>query len=835
MWYRKTLARELFKIALTIFTAFFGTSAFSVTPEPPALFTHLPGKTQAELPHQAIPGMSRAVKVNYGQFRSGRFFVSLPGGVSFEAVRDFQKDLGRGRHAWVGHAGGNENSRVVIGLSGDAMAATFFYQGRLFKLEPRANGSHVLSEVDSRDPAPELDPVPVADSGTASIPEGNETSAADGGTIQDVLVAYTPSVESRYGTAGTDALIIQAIAESNQAYTNSGINTRLNLVGSVRTNYTESGSMSTDLGRLRSPGDGYMDELHTLRDSLGADLVSLIENEPQYCGIAYRMTSLSSSFASSAFSVVHHSCATGYYSFAHEIGHNQGAHHDHANASGAIYPYAYGYQEPLGAFRTVMAYNCDGGCNRVNHFSNPAGVYNGESTGVDSYADNALAINNTASTIASFRQQPASNPPSIPEDVLATSTDHSTIQISWSDTSNDESGFTVERSQTGVDFEQVASLPENATGYVDDALIADTLYSYRITAWNSAGSSAPSEIATAATLPPPPVVEQQAISETIVAGTVDGTYRDTWDADGNVERLSERQSGGKRSRRYSYLEHRWTFNVQSASRITLFADVATQADAESFTFSYSTDGTQFINMFIATSDTSGTQQFTLPSSLQGTVYVRVKDESRQPGVNTSHVLAVDRLLIRSENTDDLPVSSVPTPPTNLVATSNGADQISLTWGDQSANEDGFNLERRQDGDQQWIQVEVTGPEVTEFLDTGLSPSTLYHYRVRATNSAGSSNYSNSASALTESTTGGGEIMLEATGYKVKGRQRADLGWSGLQDTSVNVFRNGLLIVGALANGNAYTDNINVKGGGNYSYQVCGASSGECSNAAAISF
>ncbi len=88
--------------------------------------------------------------------------------------------------------------------------------------------------------------------------------------------------------------------------------------------------MSTDLSRLRATNDGYMDELHSLRDSYGADLVSLIENEPAYCGYAYRMTSLSTSFASSAFSVVHHSCATGYYSFAHEIGHNQGAHHDPA-------------------------------------------------------------------------------------------------------------------------------------------------------------------------------------------------------------------------------------------------------------------------------------------------------------------------------------------------------------------------------------------------------------------------------------------------------------------------------------------------------------------------
>ena len=49
-----------------------------------------------------------------------------------------------------------------------------------------------------------------------------------------------------------------------------------------------------------------MDELHALRDAYGADVVSLIEDDPQYCGIAYRMATLATSFESSAFNVVHH-------------------------------------------------------------------------------------------------------------------------------------------------------------------------------------------------------------------------------------------------------------------------------------------------------------------------------------------------------------------------------------------------------------------------------------------------------------------------------------------------------------------------------------------------
>ncbi len=345
-----------------------------------------------------------------------RFFLSLPGDISYEAVGEMQQNLGKGRFAWVGHASDNPDNTVVIGVSGNAVAGTFTYHGKLFKLEPRADGSHVLSEVKATDPAPELDPVVPAADTTSSAPNSTATASAaadSNGSVQDVLVAYTPAVQALYGTDGADALIILAVAEANQAYSNSNMTTRLNLVHSVLTNYIESGDMGTDLGRLSATNDGFMDELPRVRDAYGADLVTLIEADAQYCGIGYLMTTLSTSSAPWAFSVVSHACATGYYSFAHEIGHNQGAHHDVANAGGAatIYPYAHGYQAPNSAFRTVMAYNCPGGCTRIQHFANPNVLYNGLPTGEPTYAADAIAIDQTAATVAAFRAHVTELPP----------------------------------------------------------------------------------------------------------------------------------------------------------------------------------------------------------------------------------------------------------------------------------------------------------------------------------------------------------------------------------------------------------------------------------------
>lgn len=411
LWRKTALLLLAGGVSLIAFTA------AAQAPPPPGLFSELPDTAKATLtlPQQAIAGKSHAVAINYALLHSDRFFVSLPGAISFEAVGGLQQDLGNGRFAWVGHASDDPVSTVVIGVSGDAVAGTFTYHGKLFKLEPRANGKHVLSEVKTTDPAPELDPIPVADT-TSGAPVSSATASGtvdSTGSVIDVLIVITPAVRALYGTEGDDALAIRAVAETNQAYINSNMTTRLNLVGLYQTSYIESGDMVTDLNRLSATNDGFMDDVHFVRNTYGADVVSLIEDEPQYCGIAYRMTSLSTSFASYAFSVVHHSCATGYYSFAHEVGHNQGAHHDLANSGGAatIYPYAHGYQDPNNQFRTVMAYDCPGGCPKIPYFSRGDNPLLGISTGEPTYAANAVVIDQTASTVAAFRAHKTELPP----------------------------------------------------------------------------------------------------------------------------------------------------------------------------------------------------------------------------------------------------------------------------------------------------------------------------------------------------------------------------------------------------------------------------------------
>ena len=79
-----------------------------------------------------------------------------------------------------------------------------------------------------------------------------------------------------------------------------------------------------------------------------------------------------------------------------------------------------------------------------------------------------------------------------------------------------------------------------------------------------------------------------------------------------------------------------------------------------------------------------------------------------------------------------------------------------------------------------------------------------------------------------------DITLSTVGYKVKGLMKADLSWSGATSASVDVHRNGVVVV-TTANDGFYTDNINQKGSGTFTYKICEAGTIVCSNESVVSF
>jgi hypothetical protein len=330
--------------------------------------------------------------------------------VFLTASLDRREGRGSDRFTWSGSVDSDGGYFVLVVHDGVVAGSIGSARGR-FQIRYKGESGYAIQQIDTSALPPELEPISV-NPARGRIPS---LVAADDGSVIDVMVVYTPAARAAAGgTAAMQALITLAETETNIAYDNSEIIPDLNVVHTAEVIYVESGSFGTDLTRLAGTVDGFMDNVHALRDTHSADLVKLIVERGDACGLAYLMPGVNPFFASLAFSVTLRGCVSPNYTFAHELGHNEGSNHAPEDPTGwGAFPYSFGYKHPSNLFRTVMAYDCSGGgCPRVLHFSNPSVNYLGNPTGTATQ-NNALSINNVRTTVANFRSSSGSCPTSI--------------------------------------------------------------------------------------------------------------------------------------------------------------------------------------------------------------------------------------------------------------------------------------------------------------------------------------------------------------------------------------------------------------------------------------
>ncbi len=87
----------------------------------------------------------------------------------------------------------------------------------------------------------------------------------------------------------------------------------------------------------------------------------------------------------------------------------------------------------------------------------------------------------------------------------------------------------------------------------------------------------------------------------------------------------------------------------------------------------------------------------------------------------------------------IPGGVAPAAPSNVMATANAYNRVTLNWTDNSSNETGFEIWRSTSGSTGFNTIGTTGPNVTSFVDSTVAASTHYYYKVRAIGQYGGSN------------------------------------------------------------------------------------------------
>ena len=293
-------------------------------------------------------------------------------------------------------------------------------------------------------------------------------------------------------------------------------------------------------------------------------------------------------------------------------------------------------------------------------------------------------------------------PPTAPTNLMATATLATSINLTWT-ASTDNVGvaeYKVERC-SGAGCANFAQITTPATAaFNDTGLTASTSYSYRVRAADAAGNnSAYSNVfSTTTSAGPdttPPTVPTNLAAAAASATAINLTWTASTDNVGVAGYKVERCSG---------------------AGCVNFAQIAAPATA-------------------AFNDTG------LAASTSYSYRVRATDAAGNLSgySNTS-----------SATTPPGPDTTPPTAPTNLAATAASATAINLTWTASTDNVGvtGYKVERCS-GTGCVNFAQIAAPTTTTFNDTGLTASTSYSYRVRATDAAGNlSGYSNTSSATT---------------------------------------------------------------------------------------
>jgi titin len=362
-----------------------------------------------------------------------------------------------------------------------------------------------------------------------------------------------------------------------------------------------------------------------------------------------------------------------------------------------------------------------------------------------------------------------------PSGLTSTATGATKIQLTWTDNSNDETGFQIERKTGSGNYAYVASVGASVTTYSNTGLTQNTEYFYRVRAYNGSNYSPYSNEANATTqtLGAPTNLSVSAVSYTQVTLTwtdnssdetyfyierkigSTGTYSQIGSVGANVTTYTNtgltqgteyyyrvRAASGTNYSEYSNEVNVTTLAVNAPSGLTSTATGATKIQLTWTDNSNDETGFQIerkigaggsysqiasvganVSTYTNTGLTQNTEYYYRVRAYNGSNYSPYSNEANA----TTQTLSA---------------------PSNLSVSEVSYTRIVLTWTDNSSDEAGFYIERKTGAAGTYAQIGSAGANTTTYTNSGLTQGTEYYYRVRAYSGSNYSSYSNEIGATT---------------------------------------------------------------------------------------
>lgn len=328
---------------------------------------------------------------------------------------------------------------------------------------------------------------------------------------------------------------------------------------------------------------------------------------------------------------------------------------------------------------------------------------------------------------------PAGTAPARPTVVTAQAQAYNKVKVSWTDNSNNESGFEVYRSvgATGP-LSIISTTGPNVVSFIDSTVQASTTYYYRVQAINQYGSSG--------------------FDSASIGGITYSYYQGTWNNVPNFSTLTPVLTGTLTNISLSpsptttdfAFKFQGFINIPTTGSYTFY----TTSDDGSDLYIGGLDSAHLVvkNDFLqgatqrsgTISLTKGKYPFYVTYFQQGGAYV-LTAAYKGPGIAQQNI--PDSAFYNNQAAATTPaLPAAPPVPGSLVATALSSSSIGLTWRDTASTVTGYQLYRSIGDSSHFILQGSPAASATSYSDTALFANQAYYYKLSATGVGGNSAY-----------------------------------------------------------------------------------------------